>query len=544
MEPSCGSGLRGPTTPERRQSLDPSQSNNATDPVRSNSGVTVASSTIEFESEEHFDALRSDKDTEMDFAVKDNPFAFSPGMLNKLLNPKSLAAFKALGGLRGLGKGLRTSLTAGLSMDEPEISQPAKSLMSEVTRSLLPLAIKGVTQNAVADTGAQENVMSGSLAKKLKLPVHKAGGGNHQFVNAVGTRMTAIGYTQVPCIFQDQSQQIVTSRFWVFPKLIVPLVVGRKFLESTETLTRFKHRLRNLAISAGISLRVLHMELPRWRLNCTIGSSPTLANPDTGSDLGLMSLSFVQQNGFKIEPNRRDQEYIQFADGSTQRLKGVVSVPFSIGQGQYGNRDHEFHVLDRLTSEVLLGNSTLRELDVFDSYGHELVDVEEYDGFSDFHFIRWVQRNGEGDFLDVPFHEFQFSSVPAGMTPSAPQPARQPSSRFNFLKMRRRKPQQETILTIAESEARSQRYLQFKDISEQRRRTLEETRISRLAPHDQSLAERAEHALQNNFDLDRADFVARHTAAIDLLKSRSSSSGISTPGLVGARQVLDATHQA
>jgi Ca2+-transporting ATPase len=64
------------------------------------------------------DALRPDRGNEKDFDVSNNPFAFSPGQLNKLLNPKSLSAFKALGGLRGLEKGLRTSTTAGLSVDE------------------------------------------------------------------------------------------------------------------------------------------------------------------------------------------------------------------------------------------------------------------------------------------------------------------------------------------------------------------------------------------------------------------------------------------
>jgi Ca2+-transporting ATPase len=64
------------------------------------------------------DALQPDRGNEKDFEIPNNPFAFSPGQLNKLLNPKSLPAFKALGGLRGLEKGLRTSITAGLSVDE------------------------------------------------------------------------------------------------------------------------------------------------------------------------------------------------------------------------------------------------------------------------------------------------------------------------------------------------------------------------------------------------------------------------------------------
>ncbi|KAI0429324.1 hypothetical protein F5Y09DRAFT_261091 [Xylaria sp. FL1042] len=64
------------------------------------------------------DALKPDQGREEDFQVKDNPFAFSPGQLTKMFNPKSLSAFYKLGGLRGLEKGLRSDCAAGLSIDE------------------------------------------------------------------------------------------------------------------------------------------------------------------------------------------------------------------------------------------------------------------------------------------------------------------------------------------------------------------------------------------------------------------------------------------
>ncbi|KAL2023306.1 hypothetical protein VTK56DRAFT_3044 [Thermocarpiscus australiensis] len=64
------------------------------------------------------DALTPDQTNEDMFVVQDNKFAFSPGQLSKLLNPKSLDAFYALGGLAGLEKGLRTNRDTGLSVDE------------------------------------------------------------------------------------------------------------------------------------------------------------------------------------------------------------------------------------------------------------------------------------------------------------------------------------------------------------------------------------------------------------------------------------------
>ena len=67
------------------------------------------------------EALRPDKGTEKEFIVENNPFGVTPGELNKMQNPKSLAAFIALGGLRGIERALRTNVSAGLSVDETRL---------------------------------------------------------------------------------------------------------------------------------------------------------------------------------------------------------------------------------------------------------------------------------------------------------------------------------------------------------------------------------------------------------------------------------------
>ncbi|OAL46758.1 calcium-translocating P-type ATPase [Pyrenochaeta sp. DS3sAY3a] len=84
------------------------------------SGVSGVSK-YTLDSQRHDDALKADPGAENDFAILNNKFAFSPGQLNKMLNPKSLGAFIALGGLPGLETGLRTDVDAGLSVDETEL---------------------------------------------------------------------------------------------------------------------------------------------------------------------------------------------------------------------------------------------------------------------------------------------------------------------------------------------------------------------------------------------------------------------------------------
>ena len=51
-----------------------------------------------------------------DSISRENPFSYSPGQLNKLLNPKGLGAFEASGGYEGLQNGLPTNCLLGLPL--------------------------------------------------------------------------------------------------------------------------------------------------------------------------------------------------------------------------------------------------------------------------------------------------------------------------------------------------------------------------------------------------------------------------------------------
>lgn len=110
-------------------------------------------------------ALRPDPGTEADFQVQDNPFAFSPGQLGKLFNPKSLAAFRALGGLQGIARGLQTDTSTGLSVDET--SAPTTVSFDEAVKSDAP--IKGERSASAEEFGDRIRVY-----KRNVLPAKKA----------------------------------------------------------------------------------------------------------------------------------------------------------------------------------------------------------------------------------------------------------------------------------------------------------------------------------------------------------------------------------
>jgi Ca2+-transporting ATPase len=61
---------------------------------------------------------------DIESSLKDK-FAFSSAQLDELLNPKSLSAYRALGGLTALEKGLRTDCRSGLNLDETALDSCA-----------------------------------------------------------------------------------------------------------------------------------------------------------------------------------------------------------------------------------------------------------------------------------------------------------------------------------------------------------------------------------------------------------------------------------
>lgn len=99
------------------------------------------------------EALKPDPGTEDDFHRENNPFAFAPGHMTKLLNPKSLGAFHALGGLDGIEKGLRSDRKSGLSPDEQHLEGSVS--FEEATRTTSPSKISQVSTTIGETSSAQ-----------------------------------------------------------------------------------------------------------------------------------------------------------------------------------------------------------------------------------------------------------------------------------------------------------------------------------------------------------------------------------------------------
>lgn len=146
--------LTVPGGSSRGTSLDQSPSSDGGEtlvPPRSSEGKRHSDK----EEEEDEDPLRPDPGNLHEFQVEDNKFAFSPGQLGKLINPKNLPALKALGGIEGLEKGLRTDLKAGLSLDETTLDGTVtfEEATGGVDKNAAPFEPSAPGRSATAGTG-------------------------------------------------------------------------------------------------------------------------------------------------------------------------------------------------------------------------------------------------------------------------------------------------------------------------------------------------------------------------------------------------------
>jgi len=116
-------------------------------------------------------ALKPDQGREADFEVENNPFAFSPGQLTKMFNPKNMSAFYQLGGLRGIEKGLRSNRTEGLSRDERHLDGTVsfEDATSQADSKLVNEGIASPDTPVKRTTTGSKNVSDATFADRKRV---------------------------------------------------------------------------------------------------------------------------------------------------------------------------------------------------------------------------------------------------------------------------------------------------------------------------------------------------------------------------------------
>ncbi|KAM0553147.1 hypothetical protein ACHAPJ_007434 [Fusarium lateritium] len=264
----------------------------------------------------------------------------------------------------------------------------------------LPLILAGQRIMTTPDTGSDCNVMSAQIAKQLGLgfegdPPHDI------FKLANGRAILCKGKVSTCFVFPFEDTPALPIVFHILEPLAASAIIGRAFLDATDTLTTHINRLVRTSHPFGMPLsppRILHLSSPRRTLQCYINSTPVRANADTGAEMNLASSEFVARAGLRPQlPDHRHQ-YVQLADGSIVPISGCFRARFNPSEKPSPEtmrpRAHmkTFYVLDGLTTDVLLGRDLLFEIYAFVEQANAFIEIKCPDLYADLNLIAWLER--------------------------------------------------------------------------------------------------------------------------------------------------------
>jgi hypothetical protein len=327
----------------------------------------------------------------------------------------------------------------------------------------LPILIEECEHLAVPDTGSSINAITYAAVSGLNshevIALEDDSAKPESFKLGDGRTINAIGQIWLRCAFPKATGggQIPNVRFRVYDTLAmgVSVIIGKPFLDATQTLTKYSDRLKERCLLLGHRLpRVMRLRPCKTYMRIYVNSLEAYAYIDTGSELNLVSLDYATKRALEIHNINLSERYVAFADGKIGNLCGKVRIKFELRPRSktcpvdLGDADQDdtgltkrvsqlridvknpkeqssltdFYVFDGLDCDVLLGQVLLDAVDAFNSHQDAFVrmEVEEHKQrmcgiFKVGKSLGLLKRRSQGDNIT--------GSVP-GKSPYSPQPLR------------------------------------------------------------------------------------------------------------------------
>lgn len=224
--------------------------------------------------------------------------------------------------------------------------------------------LNGTRLEANVDTGASFNIISQDFATSRKLTPDP---GSHGYIALPsGKRIFSPGKVNTILKFANEEKEHQLSCV-IIPNAVHPLVLGAKFLRMTKTLTKHLHRVKKVISGVGqVSLNLVGGE--QEFLSGYLNGNPTLAVPDSASDIPVISGSMAKRLGLRVRQGRKDRMIVTYIDGSQSLTDGVVrNVQWQFREDEAPVKC-DFHVIDNLPVDVILNSGMIDELDIFRNY--------------------------------------------------------------------------------------------------------------------------------------------------------------------------------
>ncbi|MCJ1382291.1 hypothetical protein MMC17_005404 [Xylographa soralifera] len=253
-------------------------------------------------------------------------------------------------------------------------------LPKAVAKTEVPLIINSASNNPINarhDSGAEiDGGIDENEALRRGLRIRRGPADCKTFFAANQTTTRAVGRARVKLTFVKGSQRTTKCWLYVFYNLSPLLFIGRPLLESTQTLSHHRDRLQERPISDSLDPIVNLISLSsksKRRIPLLITGQLAHVNADSMSDLDLMSNTYAKARGLPIDHSRAARKRIRMVNGRKAETIGQTTQTVTLPDGTAFQR--VFNILPGLSCNVLLGESALEAMELFQRFSARFVDV-------------------------------------------------------------------------------------------------------------------------------------------------------------------------
>lgn len=235
--------------------------------------------------------------------------------------------------------------------------------------------IQGTKVAAFPDLGSCQNIISDDFAQRNRIVVDRSK--QTMFQTAVGSRAETLGVARLPFQFAQETDTFVED-FHVLGKCLYDVILGNPFLTLTKTFSHFAHRVSKKLRVVSSCYRVGFTGSPQQMLAGWANGHPTLALPDTGADISLMSLEHAISTNHRVNYNYEHRKLLQFVDGSVALTSGLVEDfqwEFELAASSSQVYCPKVYILEDLQTDLVLSFDFLSSSQALSAHADLLIDL-------------------------------------------------------------------------------------------------------------------------------------------------------------------------
>ncbi|KAF2185286.1 hypothetical protein K469DRAFT_750445 [Zopfia rhizophila CBS 207.26] len=277
-------------------------------------------------------------------------------------------------------------LASQLPSASPSKEAPNRNKIDSLHRRqrYVPISTNGNHIEAFPDTGSQLDIISHAFSTQLDLKLNKAQ--TLTIRTPTGRKIRTLGTVELDIIFPGEKPKH-RRKFHVLEKSVHKMILGKSFLETTQTLTKFAHRIKSRLVDLASRISRLHLlGSVTERVIGSINGMPATAVDDTGSDVMVISWKEAERLGLHITMDHSHRTILEFVDGEEVYTDGVaLDVDWRFGYNTTGEaikvdlqvvRDLTCNLI--LSSEILFQANTYNNSDFFIAGEREMPIHNEY----------------------------------------------------------------------------------------------------------------------------------------------------------------------